>query len=441
MNFWMCLQVGLLEIWEHRFRSFLSMLGIVLGVSSLIATLGLTAGIERGMREIMAEVGGLERVEVEDKEISSSMVDFWAFSPGVTMQDALAIGRSVPLVEQVSPGLYHSGPVTSDAGETERFRIRGVWPEYQAAASLELDAGRFVVELDDVLANRVVVIGSDIADFFFPELSREEILGEPLYIHGSVFTVVGILPFYETERDRIRRLSSKRPETAADRITGRARRGSLQRKNVEILVPLSTLFYEFRSGLLPEDSLHTVRLDDLDFRVKDLDLFAETLDQVRRTLFVTHRGIDDFQFNTREEWFSSMEDGMRATRLSGGLIAAISLIVGGIGITNIMLASITERVREIGIRRAIGAKGRDIFVQIIVESTSVSVIGGLLGIVAGLGLMQVLIVISPGRNMPVLTLDSVIFSLTFALLAGILSGLYPAFKASRLDPIKALRYE
>ncbi len=138
---------------------------------------------------------------------------------------------------------------------------------------------------------------------------------------------------------------------------------------------------------------------------------------------------------TREEWFDRMENSISATRLSGGLIAIISLVVGGIGITNIMLASITERVREIGIRLAVGARGRDIFMQILVESISVAFIGGLIGVVAGVALIQLLIFIAPTENAPVMTMSSVVLSVSFAVLAGIVSGIYPAMRASRLDPI------
>jgi putative ABC transport system permease protein len=145
--------------------------------------------------------------------------------------------------------------------------------------------------------------------------------------------------------------------------------------------------------------------------------------------------------DTREEWFDRMESSIRATKLSGGLIATISLVVGGIGIMNIMLASISERVREIGIRLAVGAKGRDIFVQIIVESVTIAFIGGLLGVIAAIGLIEILKLLAPTENIPIMTVGGIVFSVGFAILAGFFSGIYPALRASRLNPISALRYE
>jgi putative ABC transport system permease protein len=201
------------------------------------------------------------------------------------------------------------------------------------------------------------------------------------------------------------------------------------------------MFHEFLSGKFPEDSMHTMKLDDLTVRVGDLSRFPAALEQVRAVLHQTHRGVDDFELDTREDWFDSVESNMRAARLSGGLISAISLVVGAIGIMNIMLASISERIREIGIRLAVGARPGDIFLQILVESVLVSAIGGVLGIGASLGLVEVLKSISPTENVPIITAGGVVFSVIFALVAGLLSGIYPGLKASRLNPINALRYE
>ncbi len=175
------------------------------------------------------------------------------------------------------------------------------------------------------------------------------------------------------------------------------------------------MFWEFKSAnvVAKEDQGPQYKLDSLTFQVADTDRFEETLDQVHTILDSTHRGIEDFTFDTRQEFFDSMEENMRNTRMSGGVIAGISLIVGGIGITNIMLASITERIREIGVRRAVGAKGRDIFVQIVVESAVIGIIGGLLGLVASVGVMQILIAISPEANAPVVELGDVLDQLRF----------------------------
>jgi putative ABC transport system permease protein len=444
MNLWMCFQIGLREIWEHRFRSMLSMLGIVLGVSSLIATLSLTAGMEAGTRELMRQMGGLESVTIEDNEISNEQMDFWSLSPGRTIMDAEAIKDNVPLVSRVSPQFSSSSQVSADSGVNDRFRVMGVWPDYLQIANHQVLAGRFLSALDVDMATKSVVIGYSVAQQMFPNKQPWEAVGELLRIDEVPFQVVGVFEFYERDQDRRRRelgVDQRRRELQERRGTRQGRWDPLRRKNQVIVIPYSTMFYEFQSGRFPMDSVDTVRMEELNIQVSDLERFDEALDQVRRTLDVTHRGVQDFGFETREEWFGQMEAGVRATRLSGGLIAGIALLVGGNGITNIMLASISERVREIGIRMAVGARGRDVFLQILVESTSISIIGGIIGILAGAALIQVLVAIAPEQNMPILTPESIIISVTFAVLAGVFSGIYPAVRASRLDPIQALRYE
>jgi len=439
MNFLICLETGLREIVAHKFRSVLSMLGIVLGVSSLIATMALTAGIEKGTRAFMEQVGGLEFVKIQNKDVSDELFEFWNLSPGRTIVDAQAILASVPGIAHASPEM-RLGARVANMTHGQRLAVVGVWPGNFHVNRHELAAGRFITPLDLDRATHVAVIGDEVARQFWPHLSKEEILGKVLTINQSPFEVVGIFIRYEREQDK--RMRKIRAEQAKKHAGSERRRWDpFREKNLSVLIPLPTMFYEFKSGLFPNDSVESVRIEELALQVKDLSRFREILDQVRRTLTMTHRGVDDFELETREEWFDRMEQSISATRLSGGLIAIISLVVGAIGIANIMLASISERVREIGIRLAVGAKGRDIFFQILIESVSVAFLGGLVGIVAGTVLIQVLIVIAPSENPPLMTLNSMLISVVFSILAGILSGLYPALRASKLDPIEALRYE
>lgn len=444
MNFFICLETGLREIAAHKFRSFLSMLGIVLGVSSLIATMALTAGIEKGTRTFMQQIGGLEFVNVQNKEISSAMFDFWNLSPGRTLMDARSVMASVSNVSHVSPEMSYGALVASPYG-SERKGVRGVWPDHYVVARHEMAAGRFLTPLDIDQATHSAVLGDEIARRLWPNVDPKDIVGRVLTINQSPFVVVGVFQRYERDQDKRMRaiLAAQNRTRGAAPARGRqsGRWDPFRQKNESVLIPLTTMFYEFKSGQFPDDSVESVRLDSMSFRVANLDYFRETLDQVRRALDITHRGVDDYELETREEWFDRMEASISATRLSGGLIAVISLVVGGIGITNIMLASITERVREIGIRLAVGAKGRDIFSQIIIESVSIAVIGGVIGIAAGAGLIQILAVVAPSENPPLMTIDSVFLSVAFAVLAGIVSGIYPALRASQLDPIGALRYE
>ncbi|MCX6966698.1 MAG: ABC transporter permease [Verrucomicrobia bacterium] len=446
MNFWFGLLIGLKEIGAHKFRSFLTMLGIILGVASLLAMFALTEGIAQGMRERLAASGGVERVEVTYKDPSEEMQDLAFLSPGRTLADVNALRKGAPLVDLVSPQMDMVNVAISRSNKTLRLNVSGVCPEFLDIGKFELEAGRMICQADLDNVSRVVVIGAGVADELWPDNPEYIPLGEVIRINGIPYRIVGMFGFAESDYSKRKREAG----ISAAQEERRMRRGGKKKvkatkydpywqKNHAVVIPISALFFDFRTAANADASANR-KIDRLSLRISDLSLFEETLYQVRSVLTRTHRGIDDFGFETREEWFDSIESSVRATRLSGSFIAGISLLVGGIGITNIMLASITERIREIGVRRAIGARQRDIFTQIVVESGVIGFIGGLLGLAAATGMIQLLILISPTENAPIITFPAVMISFGFAVGIGVLSGLYPAWKASTLDPIEALRY-
>jgi len=388
----------------HKMRSFLSILGILIGVAAVIAMLALGQGAKESIEQQLASLGSNLLVV----RPGSSKVHGVAMEAGTvtrfTLQDVADIAKLSDVVNSVSPSVTGRGQMVY-ANKNWNTRVEGAGADYAVLRASSPAVGRFFTEDEVKMRSRVIVLGATVVRELFGDTNP---IGETIKLNLVNFKVIGILPV-------------KGANTFHD-------------QDDTAMIPITTAMFRV-FGKEYVDSIYV--------EAKSADLLNTAQEEVSSLIIKQHRlnkdGEDSFQIRNMADIKNTLETTTKTMSLLLGSIAAISLLVGGIGIMNIMLVSVSERTREIGLRKAIGANNKDIMVQFLIEAVLMSFLGGLFGVLLGTG-VAVLMTIFAGWAVIVST-SSIVLATTFSLIVGVVFGLWPARKASRLDPIEALRYE
>jgi putative ABC transport system permease protein len=406
MSPWTTLKVALRALLRNKMRSFLTVLGVVIGVGAVIAMVAIGEGAKARVRESFEKMGTNVVVVRSGSSRGGGVRGGAGSQPSITWEDLAAI-RELPAVALAAPELRASAAVQAE-GQNWTTSIQGTTPEYFEIRSWPTSRGAPLQQGDVDSSAKVAVIGQTVADNLFGPYGDP--VGQTLRINNVPFQVAGVA----------------------------ARKGQSQMGqdfDDVVFVPATTFTTKIESGLQKylRGSIY------VSARTSTATAQAEVEALLRARHRIRPGADDDFSVRNLEELASAQQEGAETmTRLLAG-IALVSLLVGGIGIMNIMLVSVTERTREIGLRIAVGAKARQILLQFVVEAVSLSVLGGFLGVAGGLGAARWL---SARFDWPLFVQPQVIaIAVGFSALVGVGFGLYPAYKASRLDPIQALRYE
>ncbi len=401
---------GLGEVWANKVRSLLSMSGIILGVAALVTMVGIVQGMLGNMRASFEVNGGILKLEVVPRDAPESQQHIAGMSPGMTWRDIGAIEKAIPLADFVTPIVDMNWERFIANGRREGALLHGVTPDFMGIRDREVEFGRFISDTDILAKSPVMVVGSHVQKRLFK--GQKNVVGQQLRVRDQVYTIIGQFEHMEAM------------------VGGR---NSLEWENRYNYIPATTAMTRYKG----DDEVNRIEI-----LADSVNTMPDLLEQIQNTLTQTHRGIQDFEIRTQEASLQEMKKLENSFTYSLGGIAAISLLVGGIGIMNVMLASVSERIREIGVRKAIGARSHDIFIQFLAEAVVISVLGGLFGLVLSVGLLSIAKDFIPqGETIETVPVAAMFFGFAFSSTIGLVSGIYPAMRAARLDPIDALRYE
>jgi putative ABC transport system permease protein len=399
------MRIALRALRRNKLRTFLTMLGIICGVAAVIGSVSLTNGAKSQVESQIASLGQNVILIWSGSISRGGAHSGWGGAGTLTVDDAEAIQREIPGVTVISPEV-RNGVTVAAGNQNWSTQVLGESADYFTLRQWRLQEGAIFTENDVRSANKVAIIGQTIVNQLFP---GEDPIGQIIRIKSAPFIIVGTLI----------------PK-------GLSVMGNDQ--DDVIVIP-------YTSAMKRLFGMTTLR--SINVQTAKPELLTPVEQEIISLLRQRHRIIpghdDDFTVRNQQEIAEAATATTRVMSILLAAVALVSLVVGGIGIMNIMLVSVTERTREIGIRMAVGARGRDILIQFLVEAVTLSAIGGVIGIMSGMGVSRI---ISMAMQWPTLTPVSwIVLAFVSSALVGILSGFYPAWKASQLDPIDALRYE
>jgi len=409
MNLFESVRIALESVAANKLRSALTMLGIIIGVGAVIALVAAGAGTQAQVTERFASLGSNLLVISPARMFFRGVSMAAGSSATLTNEDVEAIEELASTVAAVAPEYSTRAQVVYGSQNTQ-VNILGVTPEYLSVRNYQLDRGRFINDLDVSNQAKVAVLGSAVVEDLFGQTLIDP-LNKTIKINRQNYQVVGLLASKGT--------------------------GGFENLDDQVFIPLRTAQIKFGGAgnrSLQSINVQVMSADKLDWAVAELTAIL----RARHGLASTQS--DDFNIQNQSQIVEMVQETSQTFTVLLASIAAISLVVGGIGIMNIMLVSVTERTREIGIRKAVGAKRRDIMTQFLVEAMVISVVGGVLGVVTGYGLARV---VAPllGGSRALVTPESVGMALGVSVGVGLFFGIYPASRAAALHPIEALRYE
>jgi putative ABC transport system permease protein len=447
------LNIALEAVFLNKFRSILTALGIIFGVAAVIAMMAIGAGAQQEILDQMKLVGVNNIIISPKSEGSSGSSDNSnsgdvdkgvqeqknKFSPGLTLKDAEGIARILPTVERISPEVIYETRVMKD-GRSTSTKLTGITPAFFQVFGLELAEGDMFNEEQLIDGKPVCIIGPFIKSRFF---AKENPIGKEIKCGHVWLTVIGVLKKQEIN------------QSAVDNL-------GISDYNNTIYAPIQTLLRRYKDKALVTaaslqsgsmffggdfiisrsssgDAVEKNQLDKIVVQVKESSMIGPTTDILARMMKRRHLDVEDFEIKVPELLLRQEQRTKDIFNIVLGAIASISLLVGGIGIMNIMLASVMERIKEIGIRQAIGATKRDVILQFLSEATILSISGGIIGIILGLAFSK--IITESTGILTIISPLSIVISFGVSVSVGIIFGYMPAKRAAMQDPVESLRHE